>query len=207
MILYVFDQDYPFRQPATTHHRGTQIDYFIVHRNDSIWNIVQMIRNHARTARNIWLLRLCGHGYPGRIQLGKGVNRSNACQFMEVSDYFTPNGRGIEIHSCLAASARLPSPQCEQEYWTRINHHQLFSQACQQGTPGIYGTGKPHPHRQIGLGYAFMQELADAALVPVTAAYDIQIADPEFRWEGRGTLTAQPHNRDMSCVGDALIET
>ena len=211
MILYVFDEDFPLPQPATTHRSGTIVDHFIVHRNDSIRDIVEMIRTHARTERNIWLLRLCGHGYTGSIQLGKGLNRTNACQFIGVSDYFTPNGRGIELHGCLVASARLPSAQCRQEYLNEIHNGQPISQTCEYGARPQLNfnrwTMRPRHSASNGLGYAFMQELADAALVPVTAAYDLQYADPEFRWEGRGTMTAQPRNRNMSCVGEAAMET
>ena len=115
MILYVFDERCPISRPATTHRRGTVVDSFIVRQTDTIQNVVETIVQHARTERNIWMLRICGHGYPGQVQLGRGLDITTTCWFLEAAGYFTPGGPGIELHSCLVASARLPAASCGQE--------------------------------------------------------------------------------------------
>jgi hypothetical protein len=189
MIIYAFDERFEavYRRASS---RESATDYKIVTilETDSLHVAIEKIRQKARREQNIWLLRIVAHGYPGGMLIGSDfVNVGNASLFQELAPYFTPRGRGIELHSCNVASATSSlTPLID------VSQPGTSRRLSDSGTPDS-GTG--------GVGGAFLQALATATGVSVVAGYDTQFIDSGFRWEGRGTMTVEPSGTSATTVG------
>ncbi len=116
--------------------------------------ILQHLREHDDGA--IGILRLFGHGSPGHVELGMGLDVNSARNFSLLRGHFGGRYPRIELHSCGVVS----------------------------GTPvsdaGPRGTISPNSP-----GHALMQALATASGVLTIASYDVQRADQEMAMEGR----------------------
>lgn len=189
MIIYAFDARFEavYRRASS---RESATDYKIVTilETDPLHVAIEKIRQKARREQNIWLLRIIAHGYPGGMQMGNDdVNVGNVGLFRELAPYFTPGGRGIELHSCnLASSTSRLVPLID------VNPGGC-GWLTDRGTPDS-GTG--------GVGGAFLHAMASATGVSVVAGYDTQFLDSGFRWEGRGTMTVEPSGTTVTTVGE-----
>lgn len=187
MIIYVFDKRIYDTPRTSTRESVSDTEMVIAQESDSVRHIVNDIIAAAQNERSIWLLRIICHGAPGGLQLGAGVNVGNARLFSDLQPYFTPGGRGIELHSCNVASETDSLTGVFAVGSGTVRH------ITDRGTPG-HGTG--------GVGGAFLSALARAAGVPVIAGYDTQYYDREYRWEGRGTMTVEPGGTTLTTVGE-----
>ena len=193
MIIYAFDSRFAaFCRRASSRESATDYKIVTILETDSLHVTIEKIRQKARREQNIWMLRIVAHGYPGGMLIGSDyVNVGNVSLFQELAPYFTPTGRGIELHSCNVASST-----------TSLSHVIDVSQpgtsrwVSDHGTPDS-GTG--------GVGGAFLQALATATGVSVVAAYDTQFIDSGFRWEGRGTMTVEPSGTSATTVGADVL--
>ncbi|MEZ5424970.1 MAG: hypothetical protein R2747_01780 [Pyrinomonadaceae bacterium] len=190
MIIYVFDKRI-LRTPRTSSRESvTDTGMVIADQSDNIQNIVNRIITRAENERSIWLLRIICHGTPGGLVLGTGVNAGNAELFAPLAPYFTPDGRGIELHACNVAS--------ETSSLTRrfdVGRDGSLTPRDSSGTAG---------HGTSGVGGAFMAALASATGVNVMGGYDTQYYDEEYRWEGRGTMTVEPGGTTLTTIGEAV---
>lgn len=188
MIVYAYDErglDIPHR--ASTRESVTDYKIVSIAETDSLHDAVEKIRQKARHERNIWLLRIIAHGFPGGFQFGNGrVNVGNVSLLHDLAAYFTPGGRGIELHCCNVASA---TGSLTREI--AIGGDGSATCMSDRGTPG----------RSSGVGYAFMHALAETTGVAVVGSYDTQYADSGFRWEGRGTMTVELGGTTITTVG------
>ncbi len=189
MIIYAFDERLAARiRRASSRESATDYKIVTVLETDTLHVAIEKIRQKARREQNIWLLRIVAHGCPGGMLFGSQmVNVGNVSLFHDLAPYFTPGGRGIELHSCNVASA---STSLTSEI--DVSRPGTARWTSDRGTPGI-GTG--------GVGGAFLQALAVATEVSVIAGYDTQFADSGFRWEGRGTMTVEPSGTTETTVG------
>ena len=179
MIVYVFDERIPVTGRPSTRESATDIVLVNVQATDSLQTIVNRIITAVQNERSIWLLRIVSHGYPGGLRLGKGVNAGNASLFNSLAPYFTLGGRGIELHACrVAGSMRV------------VNFDGSLGDSTHASAPR--GTSGP--------GGAFLSALARATGVSVIGGYDTQDQDSEYRWEGRGTMTADPDGSTLTTI-------
>lgn len=189
MIIYAFDNRFAeVYQRASSRESATDYKIVTILENDSLHVAIEKIRQKARREQNIWLLRIVAHGYPGGMLLGSDyVNAGNVSLFHELAPYFTPSGRGIELHSCNVASSTLGLTSI-----IDVSQPGTSRRISDRGTPDS-GTG--------GIGGAFLHALAAATGVSVVAGYDTQFIDSGFRWEGRGTMTVEPSGTTVTTVG------
>ena len=172
MIMNVFDSRYPIKKPYGIYRPGDNVvDYYLAP-DAKIAIIPIFIIAASEGEKSIWLLRLCAHGNSGFLELGEGLTATNAFHFKVLKNYFTPGGRGIEIHGCgVGSSIPLRPP---------------FIQ-------GRGGTGS-----SSGPGYNLIRALAQGTGVQVTAAINIQGGDRYHNWEGM-TIAVTPDG--SSCMG------
>jgi hypothetical protein len=190
MIIYAFDErlDAVYRR-ASSRESVTDYKLVTVLQTDTLHVAIEKIRQKARREQNIWLLRIVAHGCPGGILLGSDlVTVGNVSLFHDLAPYFTPAGRGIELHSCNVASSTTGLTSEIHVSRTGTSRH-----ISDRGTPDS-GTG--------GVGGAFLHALASAAGVSVVAGYDTQFADSGYRWEGRGTMTVESSGTTITTVGE-----
>jgi hypothetical protein len=189
MIIYAFDARVAVvDRRASSRESATDYKLVTILETDTLHVAIEKIRQKARREQNIWLLRIIAHGCPGGMLLGSDmVNVGNASLFHELAPYFTPRGRGIELHSCNVASSTSSLVSIIDVSRPGTSRH-----ISDRGTPES-GTG--------GVGGAFLHALASATGVSVVAGYDTQFADSGFRWEGRGTMTVDPSGTSITTVG------
>ncbi|HEX6278713.1 MAG TPA: hypothetical protein VFZ49_01740 [Pyrinomonadaceae bacterium] len=158
----------------------------------------------------IWALRIASHGNAGFMAIGAGLDPHSAIAFSSLSGYFSSQGPGIELWGCAAASASPIDPgygtddvYTEQEFEAYLRWNDAGAIATRvpghrRGTdyPALLRGTRTYRERVVsGRGYRLLQELARAAQVNATAAFDTQF--PEFngdnwQWEGTGLLTVFP---------------
>ena len=85
-------------------HSDAQI--IMVQENMSINDTINAVIEKVQTTRTIWMLRIVAHGYQGSIDLGQRLNIDDVRHFRLLVNYMTPDGRGVEIHSCKVARYR-----------------------------------------------------------------------------------------------------
>ena len=88
-------------------HRDPRIVF--ANATDDIQFLIQQATGLVGTPWSIWMLRILAHGSPGYIQLGTGVEASQARNFSLLAQYMTPqrmNGRGVQIHGCNVGEGR-----------------------------------------------------------------------------------------------------
>jgi len=106
-------------------------------------------------------IKFFGHGEPGKMEFGKGLNIDSVGSFYRLSKWMNPNANGLELHGCNTGAAYI-----KRDYpaWK-------------------FGSFKPRKGER-DVGKELMMRLSDILAVPVTAAKDHQIADPFHRFEG-----------------------
>jgi hypothetical protein len=137
MIYYIIDVRFPhaYRRSAELNVRSgdvkfedfeTDILYHFVYPGESIRTIVRDTKKNILEAKwgyySVDMIRLCGHGDSGQLQLGEGLTESNADQFSELAVCMKPDYQriGVEIHGCgvasdtsvLGASSTINNPIC-----------------------------------------------------------------------------------------------
>ena len=106
-------------------------------------------------------IKFFGHGEPGKMQFGKGLHIDSVGPFYRLSKWMNPNGHGLELHGCNTGAAF-------------IKHNYP-----------AWKFGSYNPRKgERDVGKELMMRLSDILSVPVTAAKDHQIADPQHRFEG-----------------------
>ena len=117
MIYYIIDRRFPsaFRRSVELNTRtGTDslMDfefpylYHFVYPSQTIRTIVSDTKRFILQAKwgagSIDMIRLCGHGDSGELQIGEGLNESNAAEFGELAPYMKSDFSrvGVEIHGC-----------------------------------------------------------------------------------------------------------
>src|SRR6516165_1385059 len=112
MLMYVFDRrwhtkgDNDGTATAAPHKKGVTVDEFIVEANHTIPAIAVFIVKHAKK-RKISLLRLCGHGNAGYLQLGTGLDVATQGHLKKLANEKVFASRAVvEFHGCGVASSR-----------------------------------------------------------------------------------------------------
>ncbi|NSX55619.1 hypothetical protein [Parasulfitobacter algicola] len=108
MIVYVHSHDvYDSDTTFIRHRKLPDVEHIIIPYHASVDSIINSIIARARNKRSIWLLVLNAHGNSTFVSMGTNINQNNVHNFWKLAPYMTPSGRGVEIHSCLTASARM----------------------------------------------------------------------------------------------------
>jgi len=135
MIYYIIDTRFPhaYRRSVELNVRsGTPLMdfefpylYHFVYSSQSIRSIVSDTKRYILQAKwgrgSIDMIRLCGHGDSGLLQIGEGLTEANAAEFGELAFYMKPDFRqvGVEIHGCgvgsdtsIVGSGAVNAPVC-----------------------------------------------------------------------------------------------
>lgn len=121
MIYYIIDFRFPhaYRRSAELNARHGEVRmedfespflYHFVYPDQPIRTIVQDTRDFILKANwglgSVDMIRLCGHGNSGYLQLGEGLDMSNAKWFRNLAIFMKPDlyRVGVEIHGCGVAS-------------------------------------------------------------------------------------------------------
>lgn len=218
MIVYVFDERFMpiskrkfqnWEQLKLKHDREKTIYATVeVKATDDLLTIVLgiklAVRQKKQAFNSIWMLRLCGHGFSGYLQLGMGLywykTEEIKQAFQELAPYMTLGGPGVEIWGCGIGSetdirevgSRTRSGQAEyrpgsiprqfvsQPSWERYYQRGPFGKLGGLPTHGEPPKLKPASTQStLDLLYA----LSYALKVPVRAAIHAQ-ADNIMRLEG-----------------------
>lgn len=103
--VYLIDHDIEYKlrwRKSLTKPGEEDTSVFIVKADTSIDTIVQEITNRS-SENGMRILRICAHGRPGRVALGKdSLWDSTVERFKQIKGRFTSRGR-IELHSCSVA--------------------------------------------------------------------------------------------------------
>ena len=89
MIINVFDSRYPIAKPYGVLRNGDVVDYHLAP-GASLTVIPSFIIAASNGEGSISLLRLCGHGNSGFLELGEGLTAANASRFDVLRKYFAP---------------------------------------------------------------------------------------------------------------------
>lgn len=105
MIVYVHAADIYDRGLSFQRHEGlSDVVHLTIPRSYSVMQIVSTIISHVRNEGSIYTMIWNGHGNRGHVGIGQGIGPySQDLAFL--APYMTPHGHGVEIHSCLVASA------------------------------------------------------------------------------------------------------
>jgi hypothetical protein len=178
MIYYIIDVRYPNGYKIVTKlqgKHGKDYLYHFVYQSESIQSIIRSTKHYILKGggklKSLDMIRLCGHGNSGYVQLGQGLTKSTAGWFRDLAGFLKPDlsRDGIQIHGCgvgsdtsiLGAASTITNPVC---------------------IPGSAHKGK---------GYELLGELANAVKRNVTAGLDCQYVDDDWKFEGP-TITVCP---------------
>ncbi len=190
MIYYIIDRRFPnaFRRSVELNVReGTGVRfedfefpylYHFVYPSQSIRTIVSDTRRYITDAkwghRSVAMIRLCGHGNSGKLQIGEGLTESNAGEFSKLAVFMKSDFSrvGVEIHGCgvgsdtsvLASGSTINNPVC---------------------VPG--STQQEKDQR----GQKLLTKLAKAINRSVKAGLNCMYADINWKFEGP-TITVRP---------------
>jgi hypothetical protein len=110
MIMYMFDRRWNDRSredgtaTAARHAKGTTVDESTVEADHTIPTIAVFIVKRSKDQK-IRLLRLCGHGNAGFLQLGKGLDFSSQTGLRKLAnEKIFASDAVVEIHGCGVAS-------------------------------------------------------------------------------------------------------
>lgn len=192
MLYYIIDRRFPHayrRSVELSTRTGTDslMDfefpylYHFVYPSQSIRTIVRDTKRFILEAKwgvgSVDMIRLCGHGDSGLLQIGEGLTESNAAEFGELAVFMKSDFSrvGIEIHGCgvgsdtsvLGSGGKINSPVC---------------------VPGSTQQEK----NQKGLN--FLMKLAKAINRNVKAGLNCQwVSDRYDNWKFEGpTITVRP---------------
>src|SRR5687768_3718140 len=116
MIYYIIDRRFPnaFRRSVELNVRegsGSVMEdfefpylYHFVYPGQSIRTIVADTRRFIEAAKwgrgSVDMIRLCGHGDGGKLQIGEGLDQSNAAEFGGLAGFMKSDIKlvGVEIH-------------------------------------------------------------------------------------------------------------
>ncbi len=171
MIYYIIDIRYPYGYKIITKLPGTlgkDYLYHFVYQTHSMKNIVQDTKNFILNEKlgqgSMDMIRLCGHGNTGYMQIGEGLSESNAGEFSALASFLKADAYkdGIQIHGCgvgsdtniLGSGSTITNPIC------------------------VAGTSNE------GSGYKLLKKLAVAVKRNVTAGLNCQYVDDDWKFEG-----------------------
>ena len=190
MIYYIIDVRFPhaFRRSVELNARsGSDIMadfefpslYHFVYPSQSIKTIVNDTKRFILDAklgfRSVDMIRLCGHGDSGLLQIGEGLSESNAAEFGALAAFMKADlyNIGVEIHGCgvgsdtsiLGSASTINNPVC---------------------VPGSTQNGDH--------GLNFLKKLAKSINRNVKAGLNCQyVSDRYDNWKFEGlTLTVKP---------------
>ena len=176
MIFYVIDR----RFPTSFKIAGTNGKDFLYNYVDAgqlmslvVYNIKRSILDGGLGYKSVDMIRLCGHGNTGYMQIGEGLSAKNADLFKDLAGFLTANlyKDGIQIHGCgVASSSNILGAGST-----------ITNPVCVAGT----NTGNK------GTGYELLKTLANAVGKNVTAGLNCQYVDDDWKFEGP-TLTVGP---------------
>ena len=178
MIYYIIDIRYPYGYKMITKLPGTlgkDYLYHFVYQSQSIKTIVQdtkrFVLDEKLGHRSMDMIRLCGHGNTGYLQIGEGLTESNADEFGDIANFLKTDvyRDGIQIHGCgvgsdtniLGSGSTITNPVC------------------------VAGSASK------GTGYKLLKKLANAVKRNVTAGLNCQYVDDDWKFEGL-TITVNP---------------
>ncbi len=105
MIVYVHADDIFDRGLFFQRHEGlSDVVHLTIPRAYSVTQIVNTIIARVRNERSIYTMIWNGHGNRGHVGIGQGIGPYSG-ELAFLAPYMTPHGYGVEIHSCLVASA------------------------------------------------------------------------------------------------------
>lgn len=105
MIVYLHSADmFDAGRTFGRHESLSDVIHITIPMSFSVTQIATETIARVVNQRSIWLLILNAHGAPGDIGLGTGITSANVRELNRLRDYMTPDGRGVEIHSCMVAS-------------------------------------------------------------------------------------------------------
>jgi hypothetical protein len=106
MIVYLHSHDIYDRGRAFGRHSGVgDVVHITVPANATVPDLVRTVIERVRNRGSIWLLIFNAHGWAARIMIGQGIDANNVWDLAPLRDYMSQDGRGVEIHACLVASA------------------------------------------------------------------------------------------------------
>lgn len=178
MIYYIIDVRYPGRYKMINQLPGTDGKdylYHFVYETESIKGIVARTTQYITKAKlghgSIDMIRLCGHGNTGYVQIGEGLQESNADEFGALAGYLRADAGadGIQVHGCgVGSDTNILAPGST-----------ITNPVCKPGTAAKGG------------GYRLLGKLANATKKNVTAGLNCQYVDSDWKWEGP-TITVCP---------------
>lgn len=176
MIFYVIDRRFPksFKIPGNS---GKDFLYNYVDPGQKmslvVYNAKRSILDSGLGQKSVDMIRLCGHGNTGFVQIGEGLTPKTAVEFKDLAAFMKANlyDDGIQIHGCgvasssniLGAGSTITNPVC------------------------VAGTNNGNS----GNGYNLLKTLANAVGRNVTAGLNCQYVDDDWKFEGP-TLTVNP---------------
>ena len=123
MIVYVHSYDIFDRGETWERHSGHPVEHVILPQRATVADMCTAIQAAARSHRSIWNLIFNAHGLVDRVyerptgELSMSdvavLRPANAHELAPLRPYFTPGGRGIEIHGCAILGARAGWRLCQ----------------------------------------------------------------------------------------------
>lgn len=173
MIIYLFDHQMFHPTPL----RGIELEWnaarpragrvrMVAGSREPLENIIRRVREASEGEGSIWALKISAHGNSGSFNLGNHtVTVDEAHYFEGLSGYFSPDGPGIELHSCGTGSSSILA--------RNVPGTDFFGR-----TPGTF------PVSIHERGMRFVIALSRAANTRVTAAIGLQEPDAHWQFEG-----------------------
>lgn len=198
MIYYIIDRRFPsaFRWSAelTTrigHAKLMTFElpylYHFVYPGQSIKTIVSDTARFMRQAKwgdgSVDMIRLCGHGNSGYVEIGEGLTETTAGAFSELARFMKRDFKlsGIEIHGCgVGSDTSILSPKS-----TINNPKCMYGSTQQENAPGL----------------RLLTKLAKVINRNVKAGIHCQLADKNWQFEGT-TITVRPDGISWLLNGD-----
>ena len=88
----------------------SQIQHVVVNDRMSVRQVVGAARTAAQRPGDLWQLLVNTHGNAGSIDLGTGLTPATVGEFAQLKPYMKPDGPGILLGSCGAASGKKLDP-------------------------------------------------------------------------------------------------
>lgn len=106
MIVYVHSHDIYDAGMSFDRHQGLRdVVHITIPTGYSLAQTMRAIIARVRNRHSIWRMIWNAHGNRGHVGLGRGIGPYNAQELTTLAPYFTHGGPGLEIQSCLVASA------------------------------------------------------------------------------------------------------
>lgn len=155
---------------------GKDFLFHYVYPSQSIKTIVQDTKRYILAEKfghgSMDMIRICGHGNTGYVQIGDGLVEANAGEFGGLADFMKADAfkDGIQIHGCgVGSDTNILGPGST-----------ITNPVCVAGSASKGG------------GYKLLIKLASSVKRNVTAGLNCQYVDDDWKFEGP-TITVNPN--------------